>query len=98
MTLAFTTRLASPDTAAARRLFFSEHPFQLGVASGEPRSDAIVLWTRLAPRPLEPLGGLEPKRHRVRWELAEDDAFTQNVRRGEVWAAPEYARSVQGTR
>ena len=94
MTLAFTTRLASPDTALARRPSFAEHPFQLGVASGEPRPDAIVLWTRLAPRPLEPLGGLEPRRYRVRWELAEDDAFTQTVRQGEVWADPEYAHSV----
>jgi hypothetical protein len=31
---------------------FSTDPFQLGVASGEPWSDSVVLWTRLAPDPL----------------------------------------------
>jgi PhoD-like phosphatase, N-terminal domain len=33
-------------------------PFQLGVASGDPLSDAVVIWTRLAPRPLDPDGGM----------------------------------------
>src|SRR4051794_13871574 len=36
---------------------FSDYPFQLGVASGDPRPDSVVLWTRLAPRPLEVGGG-----------------------------------------
>jgi alkaline phosphatase D len=27
-------------------------PFSLGVASGAPRDDGFVLWTRLAPNPL----------------------------------------------
>ena len=35
---------------------FSDYPFTLGVASGEPvhngTSDHVVLWTRLAPDPL----------------------------------------------
>ena len=29
-------------------------PFSLGVASGAPRADGFVLWTRLAPEPLSP--------------------------------------------
>src|SRR5687768_11749659 len=32
---------------------FSDYPFQLGVASGDPASDGFVLWTRLAPKPIE---------------------------------------------
>ena len=36
----------------------SAYPFTLGVASGMPRPDSIVLWTRLAPRPHESGGGL----------------------------------------
>src|ERR1700675_3091927 len=28
------------------------NPFSLGVASGAPRSDGFVLWTRLAPEPM----------------------------------------------
>ncbi len=36
---------------------FSGDPFSLGVASGDPTPDGIVLWTRLAPAPLDG-GGL----------------------------------------
>ena len=32
---------------------FSSDPFTLGVASGDPDSSSLVLWTRLAPKPLE---------------------------------------------
>ena len=39
-------------------------PFTLGVASGNPRPDGGVLWTRLAPEPLSPdperPGGMPP--------------------------------------
>ncbi len=31
---------------------FSNYPFSLGVASGDPLPDGVVLWTRLAPDPL----------------------------------------------
>ncbi|MEU2516877.1 PhoD-like phosphatase N-terminal domain-containing protein, partial [Streptomyces syringium] len=33
-------------------------PFMLGVASGDPWPDSVVLWTRLAPSPYEPDGGM----------------------------------------
>ena len=39
---------------------FSAYPFQLGVASGDPASNGFVLWTRLAPKPLEG-GGMKPE-------------------------------------
>src|SRR5258707_8713778 len=46
-----------------RRLFakpiFESYPFSLGVASGDPLPDGVVLWTRLAPKPLE--GGGMPR-------------------------------------
>ena len=38
---------------AVERPRFSGYPFTLGVASGAPLPDGVVLWTRLAPRPLE---------------------------------------------
>ena len=44
-------------SATARR--FADDPFQLGVASGDPTPTGGVLWTRLAPRPLEPDGGMD---------------------------------------
>ncbi|WKB51297.1 alkaline phosphatase D family protein [Eleftheria terrae] len=73
---------------------FADYPFTLGVASGMPRPDSIVLWTRLAPRPYEPGGGLRPTPLAVRWELADDEHFSRPVRAGEQLARPEHAHSV----
>ena len=79
---------------AAVSVSTSDDPFSLGVASGMPRPDSVVLWTRLAPRPYEPLGGLPDQPISVRWELAEDDRFSRLLRSGEVHAVPEHAHSV----
>lgn len=73
---------------------WADSPFTLGVASGMPRPDAVVLWTRLAPRPLDSGGGMTPEPHTVHWELAEDEAFARVVRQGQVLARPEHAHSV----
>jgi alkaline phosphatase D len=35
--------------AVQRNPVFSDYPFALGVASGDPTPDGVVLWTRLAP-------------------------------------------------
>ena len=43
---------------------FDADPFSLGVASGDPTSTGAVLWTRLAPRPLEPEGGIAAREDR----------------------------------
>ena len=69
-------------------------PFALGVASGDPDATRVVLWTRLAPRPLEPLGGMDGQRAAVRWEVAHDEQFARVVKRGTATAAPELAYSV----
>ncbi len=34
------------------RARFASYPFTLGIASGDPTPDGVVLWTRLAPDPL----------------------------------------------
>jgi alkaline phosphatase D len=73
---------------------FADHPFSLGVAAGDPWPDGFVLWTRLAPRPLEPHGGMPPLAVPVRWEVAEDPRFERIVRAGETIARPELAHSV----
>lgn len=73
---------------------FVSDPFALGVASGCPRADAVVLWTRLAPRPLEPSGGLDPVPIRVRWELADGPDFARVIASGRAVAAPERAHAV----
>lgn len=73
---------------------FASDPFALGVASGDPLADGIVLWTRLAPDPLAPDGGMQPVDHSVRWELALDQRFRRVVRRGETVAPAALAHSV----
>jgi alkaline phosphatase D len=73
---------------------FADDPFTLGVASGDPTPTGGVLWTRLAPRPLEPDGGMPGPRTVVVWELAEDDAFARIVKQGRATAAPELSYSI----
>ncbi|MSU66191.1 MAG: alkaline phosphatase [Opitutus sp.] len=78
----------------ARAPTFSAYPFSLGVASGDPLPDGVVLWTRLAPRPLEPGGGMTPEPVEVSWQVAEDEAMTKVVQRGGATANPAWAHSV----
>ena len=72
----------------------ADDPFMLGVASGDPTPSGGVLWTKLAPRPLEPDGGMDGQRVVVTWELADDESFTKIVRQGRATAAPELGYSV----
>lgn len=69
-------------------------PFQVGIASGDPTPDGMVLWTRLAPHPLQPDGGMAPHNVEVSWEIADDDAMCRVVRRGTATATPDLAHSV----
>jgi alkaline phosphatase D len=71
-------------------------PFTLGVASGEPAPDGVVIWTRLAPRPLadDGLGGMPARAVDVEWEVAADDRFTRIEQRGIATAVPDAAHSV----
>jgi phosphodiesterase/alkaline phosphatase D-like protein len=71
-----------------------DYPFGLGVASGDPLPDSVVLWTRLAPHPYEPFGGMDDRVVPVQWELAEDDRFRRIVAQGTEVAVPDLAYSV----
>ena len=71
-----------------------DYPFTLGVASGEPSADGVVLWTRLALQPLAGDGGMPRHAVPVRWELAEDDRFARIVRHGTAMAEPAWGHSV----
>ena len=88
--------LAAPLARAAGRapLRFAADPFSLGVASGFPSPDSMVLWTRLAPQPLAPGGGMDPVVVPVQWELAADERFAKVVRSGITWAEPALGHSV----
>ncbi len=81
-------------TVAVAALPSGNDPFTLGVASGMPRSDSLVLWTRLAPRPYEPFGGLPDAPIAVRWEMAQDESFSRMVRSGEALALPQHGHSL----
>ncbi|MFB7947938.1 alkaline phosphatase D family protein [Kitasatospora phosalacinea] len=73
----------------------TEDPFTLGVASGDPLPDAVVLWTRLAPRPLEPGSGMPAAgSYRVTWEIARDERFRHLQRRGSAYAHAEFNHAV----
>jgi alkaline phosphatase D len=75
---------------------YTGDPFTLGVASGDPLPDGVVLWTRLAPDPLaaDAGGGLPAQPFGVQWQVAEDERFRSVVRQGAVEARPELAHSV----
>jgi alkaline phosphatase D len=72
---------------------FPDYPFKLGIASGEPAADGFVLWTRLAPDPVNG-GGMAPMPVPVTFEIGVDDGMRNVVCRGEVIARPETAHSV----
>ncbi|MEU6346761.1 alkaline phosphatase D family protein [Streptomyces sp. NPDC046977] len=70
-------------------------PFLLGVASGDPDEDSVVLWTRLVTDPLDAeTGGMAPVPVKVSWELARDEEFLHIVDDGHTNAVPESAHSV----
>ncbi len=73
---------------------FSNDPFALGVASGDPDDTSVVLWTRLAPEPLEPFGGMPNEAVAVRWEVADDEGFRNIVNSGTTTATPQLGHSV----
>ena len=80
--------------ARAAEIAFTDDPFTLGLASGYPEPNAVVLWTRLAPQPLVPGGGVPAAPVAVDWEVGTDEALRRVVRRGTVTATPDWAHSV----
>lgn len=90
---AATAQLWVPTAARAAQPTLPAGLFRLGVASGDPLPDGIVLWTRLAPDPLHG-GGMPARAVPVQWEISEDSRFATGVRRGTAQARPEYGHSV----
>lgn len=80
--------------SALAQPIFSDYPFQLGVASGDPMPDGFVLWTRLAPQPLEQGHGMPMQPVEVAWEVAADAGFKTRVQTGTAIAHPELGHSV----
>lgn len=81
-------------TPAVAQTRLADDPFRVGIASGEPEPDGVVLWTRLVVDPRAMNGGLGPAPVRVGWEIAEDEGLRKVVRRGRALAVAEAGHSV----
>ena len=78
--------IAAP--ALLRHALAADAPrFALGVASGQPRANGVVLWTMLT-------GAGLPERATVQWEIAHDEAFARIAARGEETAELAWSHSV----
>jgi len=91
--LAAASFFAPLPLAARPRPKFSGYPFTLGVASGSPWDTGVVLWTRLAPDPLNG-GGVGKEAIEVQWEIARDAGFRSVARKGVAIAAADRAHAV----
>lgn len=75
----------------------NQNPFTLGVASGSPTPDGVVLWTRLHAAKSSLWGRTDALGRAsvpVRWELARDEQFGRIEQSGQSIAGPELAHSV----
>ncbi|MCA9049290.1 MAG: alkaline phosphatase D family protein [Planctomycetaceae bacterium] len=90
---AVSARADHSGESGAADVRFDSNPFSLGVASGDPEADGVVLWTRLAPEPLTG-GGMPSVPVRVDWEVADDEQFSKVVRTGSALALPQLGHSV----
>lgn len=88
------TAVASPETPSPPGL--TTDPFTLGVASGDPDTTSVILWTRLAPDPLRG-GGMPDEDVLVAWELAASDTFATLLAAGTATATTDHAHSVHVT-
>jgi alkaline phosphatase D len=86
-------RTGFDPSGAGAGVVLPDNPFTLGVASGDPLPDRVILWTRLAPDPLDG-GGMPATDVGVGWEVATDQGFTDVVASGTALAVPGYAHSV----
>ncbi|MDZ7732747.1 MAG: PhoD-like phosphatase N-terminal domain-containing protein [Acidimicrobiia bacterium] len=86
-------RLGALPSLAAPLGALPANPFTLGVASGDPLPTRVMLWTRLAPDPLNG-GGVPPGDRPVDWEVATDPGFGDVVAAGTATAPTALAHSV----
>lgn len=86
-----TTVVAAAEPAAAS---LADGVFGLGVASGDPLHDRVILWTRLAPTPLVAGGGSPTEDVEVAFDVATDESFEHLVASGVTVARAQLAGSV----
>jgi len=81
----------APDDAK-RPLRWQNDPFALGVASGQPRADSVVLWTRLLVQEIDAAVGAQPVA--VQCEVFADEALRQRVGQWTVMTDAQRGMSV----
>jgi len=89
------TEVAStvPTTSLVPPSDLPSDPFTLGVASGDPDTESVVLWTRLAIDALN--GGAMPDEDiDVLWEMSTTESFDDIVIAGIATASPQYGHSI----
>ena len=83
----------SPTTSPVPQTDLTSDPFTLGVASGDPTDQSVILWTRLAIDSLNG-GGMPAKDIEVLWEVSSTDAFDDIVSSGLVTAEERFGHAV----
>ena len=89
------TEVAStaPATSLVPPSDLPSDPFTLGVASGDPDTESVVLWTRLAIDALN--GGAMPDEDiDVLWEMSTTESFDEITIAGIATASPQYGHSI----
>ncbi|RCK69041.1 hypothetical protein DT076_11805 [Desertihabitans brevis] len=89
--------LLAATEAAAATADLDPAPFTLGVASGDPAADSVVLWTRVVPDPFAEDGGMPDRAVDVHWEIARDEALRSGRRTGVVRTDAASAHTVHVT-
>jgi len=83
-----------PPLSGAVEYTGTANPFTLGVAAGDPDPHRVVIWTRLAPVPGAPRGGLDGRSYLLTWEVALDEEFSEVTFSGATVAEAGAAHSV----
>ena len=88
-----TTTPPAPTTSPIPAADLSADPFTLGVASGDPTTESVILWTRLAIDALNG-GAVGDVDIDVLWEVSSNNAFTDIVASGIATAESRYGHSL----
>jgi alkaline phosphatase D len=89
-----TTAASTTSTTTVPPVVFPGDVFTMGVASGDPLTDRVILWTRLAVDPSSAGGAMGSDDIAVTWEVAVDGGFSEIVSAGSAVAEERYAHSV----
>jgi len=84
---------AAPTTSPVPPTDLTSDPFTLGVASGDPTNESVILWTRLAVDSLNG-GGMPVQDIEVLWEVSSTDSFDDIVSSGLATAEERFGHAV----